>query len=95
MADARPFSTFTLQDLSNGIRNTSGQGVLTPEIELSSFRSPRGLQVPTFGSASLILTLASKWGCDKLSPNLFNVNNNHQIFLNILLNICEVFIGHN
>jgi len=23
-------------------------------------------QVPTFGSASLILTLASKWGCDTL-----------------------------
>jgi hypothetical protein len=28
------------------------------------FRSPRVLQVPTFGSVSLILTLASKWGCD-------------------------------
>jgi hypothetical protein len=24
-----------------------------------------GLQIPTFGSVSLILTLASKWGCDK------------------------------
>jgi hypothetical protein len=24
----------------------------------------RGLQIPTFESVSLILTLASKWGCD-------------------------------
>ncbi len=28
-----------------------------------SFKSPGGLQVPTFGSVSFIL--ASKWGCDK------------------------------
>jgi hypothetical protein len=32
MAHARPFWTFTLQDLSNGIKNTSMQGVLTHEI---------------------------------------------------------------
>jgi hypothetical protein len=34
MAHARPFSTSSLQDLSNGIKNTSRKGVLTPEIEL-------------------------------------------------------------
>jgi hypothetical protein len=27
-----------------------------------------GLQVPTFGSANFILTLASKWGCDIFAP---------------------------
>jgi hypothetical protein len=31
---ARPFSTSTLQDLSNGIKNISRQSVLTPTIEL-------------------------------------------------------------
>jgi hypothetical protein len=34
MAHARPFSTFTLQDLSNDIKNISMQGVLTPAIKL-------------------------------------------------------------
>jgi hypothetical protein len=57
MAHARPFSTSTLQDLSNGIRNTSKQGVLTPTIKLWNL-----VQVPTFRSVNLILTLASKWG---------------------------------
>jgi hypothetical protein len=48
MAHARPFSTSTFQDLSNDIKNTSGQGVLTLAIELRVFGSPGGLQVPTF-----------------------------------------------
>jgi hypothetical protein len=34
MAHARPFWTSTLQELSNGIKNTSMQGVLTPIIML-------------------------------------------------------------
>jgi len=34
MAHARPFSTSTLQNLSNDINNTSRKGVLTPAIEL-------------------------------------------------------------
>jgi hypothetical protein len=34
MAHARPFSTSTLQDLFNGLKNTSRKGVLTPAIEL-------------------------------------------------------------
>jgi len=33
-------------------------------VELWSCGSPGGLQVPTFGSVSLILTLTPKWGCD-------------------------------
>jgi len=65
MAHARPFLTSTLQGLSNGIKNTSRWGVLTSTIELWNCKSPEGLQVPTFGSLSLILTLASKWGCEK------------------------------
>jgi len=64
MAHARPFSTFTLQGLFNGIKNTSRWGVLTFAIELWSCGSFGGLQVPTFGNVSLILTLALKWGCD-------------------------------
>jgi hypothetical protein len=28
------------------------------------------------------------------SPNLFHVNSNRHKFMNILLNICEVLIGH-
>jgi hypothetical protein len=34
MANARPFQTSTLQDLSNDIKNTSRRGVLTSAIEL-------------------------------------------------------------
>jgi len=66
MAHARPFWTSTLQDLSNGIKNTPMQGVLTPTIKLWVFESPGGFQVPTFGSVSFILTLNPKGGCDKL-----------------------------
>jgi hypothetical protein len=43
------------------------QGVLTPAIKLCVFGNPGRLQVPTFGSVSFILTLASKWGCDSAS----------------------------
>jgi len=64
MAHARPFSTFTLQGLFNGIKNISRRGVLPSTVELWSCRSPGGLQVPTFGNVSLNLTLVPKWGCD-------------------------------
>ncbi len=64
----KAISTSRLQNLSNGIKNTSRWGVLTFSIELWSCGSPKGLQVSTFGSASLILTLASKWGYDIVEP---------------------------
>jgi hypothetical protein len=64
MTHARPFWTFTLQELSNDIKNTSRRGVLTPIIELWVFGSPGGLSSPIFGSVSGDLTLPSKWGCD-------------------------------
>jgi hypothetical protein len=51
---------------SNDIKNTLVQGVLTPAIKLLVFGSPGGLQLPTFGSVSFILTLIPKWGCDNL-----------------------------
>jgi hypothetical protein len=60
MIHVRPFWTFSLQDLSNGIKNTPRRGVLTPTIELRVF----GLPSPIFGSVSGVLTLPSKWGCD-------------------------------
>jgi hypothetical protein len=65
MAHARPFWTSTLQDLSNGIKNASMQGVLTPTIVLQVFGSPGGLPSPIFGNVSDDLTLPSKWGYDK------------------------------
>jgi len=40
------------------------RGVLTPAIKLWIFGSLEGLQVPTFGSVSFILTFSPKWGCD-------------------------------
>jgi hypothetical protein len=51
--------------ISNDIKNTAIQGVLTLAIELWVFKSPGGLQLPTFGSVSFILTLNPKWGCDR------------------------------
>jgi hypothetical protein len=49
---------------SNDIKNTSNWSVLPSAVELWSCESPEGLQVPTFGSVTLILTLCPKWGCD-------------------------------
>jgi hypothetical protein len=64
MAHARPFWTSALQDLSNGIKNTSRQGVLPSVVELWNCGSLGRLPIPTFGSVSLILTLSPKWGYD-------------------------------
>jgi hypothetical protein len=64
MAHARPFWASTLQDLFNDIKSAQIQGDLTPAIELWVFRSPEGLQLPTFGSVGFTLTLSPKWGCD-------------------------------
>jgi hypothetical protein len=57
MAHVRPSSTSPLQDLFNGIKNTSRRGVLTPGIEFWIFESPGGLPNPHFGNVSVILTL--------------------------------------
>jgi hypothetical protein len=73
MDHARPFWTSTLQDLSNGIKNTSMRGVLTPTIAFWIFGSPGGLPSPTFGSVSGDLTFPSKWGCDIVVANFVMV----------------------
>jgi len=64
MAHARPFWTFTLQDLFNSIKDTSMQGVLTHAMKFWTFGSPERLPSPIFESVNDDLTLPSKWGCD-------------------------------
>jgi hypothetical protein len=49
------------------------QGYLTPEIELSVFRSPGGLQLLTFGSVGFTFTLSPKWGCDTSIESLWGL----------------------
>jgi hypothetical protein len=96
MAHARPFSTSTFQDLSNGIKNTSRRGVSTPTIELWSFESPGGLQVPTFGSASFILTLASKWGCNAIvAKHIWRVKPFKWPYACTCLYLCMLCVGTN
>jgi hypothetical protein len=56
MAHASPFSTSILRQLSNGMKNVSMQGVLTPAIELWNFGSLDGLTSPHFGSEGVILS---------------------------------------
>jgi len=48
MANARPFSISTLQDLSNDTKNTPMRGVLGLVVELWTFGSLGGLQLLTF-----------------------------------------------
>jgi hypothetical protein len=48
MANARPFSIFTFQDLSNDTKNTPMWGVLGLVVELRTFESPEGFQIPNF-----------------------------------------------
>jgi len=64
MANARPFSISTLQDLSNDIKKTSMRGVLSLAVELQTFGSLGGLQVRNFGSVGLHPHTWPKWGCD-------------------------------
>jgi len=46
MGDACSFYTFTFQELSNDIKNSSNYWVLTPEITLWKFGSPLGVHFP-------------------------------------------------
>jgi hypothetical protein len=48
MANARLFSISTFQDLFNDTKNTPMRGVLGLAVELSTFGSPEGLQIPNF-----------------------------------------------
>jgi hypothetical protein len=69
MANARPFSISTLQDLSNDTKNTSMRGVLGLAVEPQTFGSPGGLQVPNFGSVGIHPYTWPKWGCDIVFNN--------------------------
>jgi len=53
MPNARAFSISTLQDLSNGTKNTPMRGVLGLAVELSTFGSLGGLQSSLFPSVGL------------------------------------------
>ncbi len=48
IANARAFSISTFQDLSNDTKNTPMRGVLPLVVELWTFGSPGGLQIPNF-----------------------------------------------
>ncbi len=48
MGHASPFEIFTFQKLSNDVRNSSIQWVLTPTIALWRFESPLKFQLPTW-----------------------------------------------
>jgi len=61
---SRPFSISTFQDLSNDTKNAPMRGVLGLSVELWTFESPGGLQVPNFGSVGLHPHTWPKWGCD-------------------------------
>jgi hypothetical protein len=54
-----------------------------PAIELWVFGSPSGLQVPTFGSVSLILTLSPKWGCDSFAQGCMFMIQHLKIILEV------------
>jgi hypothetical protein len=68
------------------------RGVLTPAIELKSFRSPGGLPSPHFMSVNFILTLFSKWGCDNNYFKLLLVILSY--FISGYFQLCEVIIGY-
>jgi hypothetical protein len=71
MAYARSFWTSKLQDVSIDIKNTSRRGVLPSVVELWSCGSPEGLQIPTFGNVSFILTISPN--CDNYTTMFFFV----------------------
>ncbi len=50
-------------------------------IEVRSYGSPEGLPIPTFGSVSLLLTLASKWGCDNNGYKLLCQSNRRKTII--------------
>jgi hypothetical protein len=97
-----PFSTFTLRDLSNDIKNTLRQCVLTLAIKLWVFGSLGELPSPHFGSVigsvSVILTLLQSgvatqrvfhpllWSIG-LYPNLL-----HKLLISGKLTSCQLFL---
>jgi hypothetical protein len=94
MANARPFSISTLQELSNDTKNTSMQGVLGLVVELQKFRSPGGLQIPNFGSVGLHPHTWPKWGCDRVGQGQLGKSTQKvQGFYGQVLTKCEIPSG--
>jgi len=75
MANASPFSIFTLQDLSNDTKNTLMRGVLGLVVELWTFRSPGGLQILTFSKCWASPPHLAKVGLRHLWPLKFLESN--------------------
>jgi hypothetical protein len=73
IANARPFSISTFQDLSNDIKNTRMQGVLPLAIDLWTFESPGRLPTSNFSK------------CWASPPHLAKVGLRHPPFLNYVL----------
>jgi len=62
MAFRRPFWAFTLQELSNDIKNAPMRGDLTPKSSFEFSKVPEDSKSPSFGSVSCIFTLGPKVG---------------------------------
>jgi hypothetical protein len=76
MTNARPFSISMFQDLSNDTKNASMQGVLGLAVELSTFGSPGGLQVPNFSKCWASPPHLAKVGLRQLINLIFFKNIN-------------------
>jgi hypothetical protein len=72
MTNARPFWTSTLRDLSNDTKNTPRRGVLGLAVELWTFGSPGGLQLPTFPSVGLHPHTWPSRGATRITTNHHN-----------------------
>jgi hypothetical protein len=70
MSNERAFSIPTLQDLSNDTKNTQMRGVLGPAIELWTFGSPKGLQIPNFSKCWASPPHLAKLGLRHLGPGV-------------------------
>jgi hypothetical protein len=76
MGHANPFQTFTFQDLSNDIKNSSNHWVLTPVIALWKFENPPGLHLPKWElswecEGSFPHTFLHSWECEGSFPHTF------------------------
>ncbi len=72
MGHTNPFWTFKFQEISNDIRNSSIQWVLTLAISIWRFENPSGLRLPKWG-----LT----WECEGSFPHILLHSWEHEMWL--------------
>ncbi len=72
IANARPFSISTFQDLFNDTKNTPMGGVLGLAVELWTFGSPGGLQIPNFSKCWASPPHLAKVGLRQSDPSLMH-----------------------